>query len=225
MGFFRTIFGRQGAPHAGQRLESQFSSASNSAASPTPRRELLRVAIRSTLNRHGIPIHWLGAEVLSAKAGGREPGLHLRLLIRHWDPRLLTHAVALQNSLIERIMSFDPLASNWLTGLSWQFDLPDESLCPALPPPDTWASRAASVTPAPVRAQEGAALVQPALAAQNPAGQQAPDSDYPPDVKEDLARLLAVRDAELQRHAQRVAGASAEPGPPTYSRTQPMPLR
>ncbi|MCM2250913.1 MAG: hypothetical protein NDJ19_01005 [Ramlibacter sp.] len=206
-------------------MESQFSSASNSAAPTTPRRELLRVAIRSTLNRHGIPIHWLGAEVVSAKVSGREPGLHLRLLIRHWDPRLPAHAVALQNSLIERIMSFDPLASNWLTGISWQFDLADESLCPALPPADTWASRATPVSPAPVRAQEGAASVQPARATSRPAARQAPDSDYPPDVKEDLARLLAVRDAEMQRNAQRVAGASAEPGPPTYSRTQPMPLQ
>lgn len=226
MGFLRTIFSRQSASHAGQRMESQFSSASPSAAAPTPRRELLRLAIRSTLNRHGIPIHWLGAEVVSAKAGGREPGLHLRLLIRHWDPRLLTHAVALQNSLIERIMSFDPLASNWLSGISWQFDLPDESLCPALPPAETWAARTTTpVTPAPVRAQAAAASDKPAPAAARPAAQPAPDSDYPPDVKEDLARLLAVRDAELQRNAQRVAGASAEPAPPTFSRTQPMPLQ
>jgi hypothetical protein len=196
---------------------------------------MLRVAIRSTLNRHGIPIAWIGADVSLANSRGREPGVHLRLMLRHWDPRLLTHAVALQNSLIERVMTFDPLASTWLTGISWQFDLPDEGSCPPLPPAGSW-------TAAPP--DEGPVAVQSAIAelvrngpAAGPAA-AGPDQSAD-DVKSDLEQLIAVRDAELRLHAQQLP---AEEGPeatqpmylqtqpmqrgtqPTYSRTEPMPL-
>jgi hypothetical protein len=218
MGFFSTIFGRQPPPRSpSTTMHSSPLSTTSGASPPNNRRELLRVAIRSTLGRQGIPIAWLGAEVVAATQRGREPGgVHLRLLIRHWDPRLLAHAVAIQNSLIERIMTFDPLASTWLTGISWQFDLPDESLCPALPPAGSWTAESESVPPPRPPAEAGA----PAAASNaTPASADAADAGYPADVREDLARLLAIRDAELQRFGENNDAA------PAFSRTQPMPLQ
>ena len=102
------------------------------------RRELLRAALRDTLVKHGIPLPWVSVEMLTATGRGRELGLHLRLLVKHWDPRLLAHGVAFQKSFLKQVAVIDPMAVNWLNGISWQFALADESLCPVMPDAATW---------------------------------------------------------------------------------------
>lgn len=102
------------------------------------RRELLRVVLKETLQRNGIPPSWITADMLTASSRGREAGIHWRLAVRHWHPRLPVHAVAIQNSLIDRVHAFDPMAHEWLLGISWQFVLDDESECPGLPHPGSW---------------------------------------------------------------------------------------
>ena len=98
------------------------------------RRELLRRALRDTLNLHSIPVAWIGAETLIASSRGvAHKGIHWRLLIKHWDPELLSYSVPFQQSLISRLMSLDATADSWLMGISWQFALPDESVCPPMP--------------------------------------------------------------------------------------------
>ena len=62
-----------------------------------------------------------------------QKGIHWRLLIKHWDPELLSYSVPFQQSLISRLMSLDTSAGSWLMGVSWQFALPDESVCPPMP--------------------------------------------------------------------------------------------
>jgi hypothetical protein len=106
----------------------------------TNRRDLLRVVLGDTLQRHGIPPDWIGAELLTSTLVNGQDGLHWRLHLKHWDPRLLTYGVALQRALIECLIALDPMASEWLTGISWQFSLTDESACPAMPPPQTWSA-------------------------------------------------------------------------------------
>lgn len=107
-------------------------------SSTSVRRELLRVVLRDTLSKHGIPATWLGCEMLVTSGRGRDAGMHLRLLLRHWDPRLMLHAVALQTSLQLRLEQFDPLAMQWFRGMSWQFDLPDVGVCPPMPNSTYW---------------------------------------------------------------------------------------
>ena len=98
------------------------------------RRELLRRALRDTLNLHSIPAAWIGAETLTASTRGMaQKGIHWRLLIKHWDPELLSYSVTFQQSLISRLMALDTSADSWLMGVSWQFALPDESVCPPMP--------------------------------------------------------------------------------------------
>src|SRR5438105_2630013 len=113
----------------------------------TNRRDLLRVVLRDTLQRHGIPTDWISAELLASTLVNGEHGLHWRLHLKHWDPRLLTHGVALQHSLIERVVALEPTAPEWLTGISWQFALEDESACPAMPLPRTWIQSRAAPRP------------------------------------------------------------------------------
>jgi hypothetical protein len=209
MNLLRKLFGLPAAKAASSRAHSQLSSASSqqsksSTSSPTStRRELLGLALRDTLTRQGIPAAWLSAEMLLFTSRGREPGIHLRLLIKHWDPRLLLHAVALQNVLIVRLLAIDPLASDWLIGISWQFALPDEGACPLMPHPGSWTANAELAHPAPEE-------------------RRAQASQAPADVKSDLERLFAVRDAELEMNAQRLAGTDATQ--PMFLKTEPMEL-
>jgi hypothetical protein len=154
MGILASLFGRRNEPAPVSRPPV---SVTPSTSRNATRRELVRVALRDTLNRHGIPADWLGVEALSAVTRGREPGLHLRLVVRHWEPQLLACGVALQKGVMQRVLLLDPLAANWMTGISWQFAPVDESNCPDLPPPAHWKAMLAAAKPA-----SGAAAVGPA---------------------------------------------------------------
>lgn len=210
------IFGKKKqAAVPASRLPSQISSGgmsqhSAAAAQGTTRRELLRVVLRDTLTRHGIPAAWIAAEVLATSSPTGERGVHWRLVIRHWDPRLLACGVALQHALIKRITSFDPLASNWLSGISWQFALGDESQCPPLPHPGSWTApphEAMRVSFAPAR--EAGVIEGPVHIEQQGAR---PGPGDPARV--DLDQLLAARDADFTKNA----------GAQTWVRTEPAKL-
>lgn len=231
MSFLRQIFGTTKGPNSTSKTHSMLSPATsppskNAASDSTTRRELLRVVLRNTLNRHGIPTTWIGAEMLLATSRGREPGIHWRLIIRHWDPRLLTHTVALQNALIVRVLAFDPLAAQWLMGISWQFSLPDESLCPPMPHPGIWTAEQRPDDPDSVAAEleggSGDVIAGPVRIGDTapPKGQSAAEEEDD-DVKADLERLFAVRDAEIELNSRRGGGDATEP---MYLKTEPQPL-
>jgi hypothetical protein len=167
------------------------------------RRELLRVVLRDTLHRQGIPQDWIAAEPLTTTGRDGARGIHWRILVKHWDPRLVVHGVALQQALIKRVTTFDPLADTWLHGVSWQYALEDESLCPPLPQPGSWTAPAPS---AEVPVPEDAPLHISGVAV---------DAETD-NTKADLDQLLAIRDADFKRHA--------EGDTPAWSRTEPARL-
>lgn len=227
MSFLRQLFGRED-PKAAQasRMFSQFSPdmaadpRSSAAELASMRREMMRTVLRKTLTRHGIPASWIGAEMLVATARGREPGMHWRLLIKHWDPRLLTHAVALQNSLVVRLLGYDPLAADWLMGISWQFALPDEAQCPPMPQAAFWTAEQRHVEARqPVAAAAGDIIEGPVRIPTRPPGAV----DAKDSVRHDLDKLFAVRDAELKRHS--AGSGSPDATRPMYLQTQPQALR
>jgi hypothetical protein len=190
----------------------------NAAASTSgTRRELLRVVLRDTLKRHGIPQEWITADMLTATSRTRESGIHWRLCIRHWDTRLPVHCVALQNALISRVQMFDPMAEQWLMGVTWQFSIEDESACPEMPPATMWAAPAAQPSHA-------VAVAAPSVVVDlmdTPSGDviagPAPADATPADVKADLEKLMAAFDAQYE-----AMDAAAKPG--TYAQTQPAAL-
>jgi hypothetical protein len=228
MSFLKQIFGRvdRNAAAASRMFTYPPDQAGGRGASAehAARRELLRAVLRKTLNRHGIPTTWLSAEMLVATSRGRQTGIHWRLLIKHWDPRLLPHAVALQNSLILRLLNHDPLAAEWLMGISWQFALAEEDTCPPMPYPGFWTAEPA------LEPEEEALLEVPGGSADVISGPphvptgvmahtQASDS-----IRSDLDKLLAVRDAELQGAEERFRSAGSEATQPMYLKTEPQPL-
>lgn len=190
------------------------SSAAPAGSQNATRRELLRVVLRDTLQRHGIPTSWIAGETLIATSRQHASGIHWRLVIKHWDPRLLAHGVAFQHALIKRVMSFDPLASGWLMGISWQFQLADESVCPPLPHAGTWTAEPRGPAPAAPPVLPGGAgdvIAGPVVigAARTTA---APD---PSTARADLEKLFAVRDADRQRHE------AGDPDTPAFAATRP----
>ena len=200
------LFGRKPATRASQPQSQSQMATSNSimpanagAVQLATRREMLRVVLRDTLNRHGIPAAWITAEMLVSTSRTRESGIHWRLSIKHWDPRLPVHTVAFQNNLIKRVMAFDPLATNWLMGISWQFSVDDESACPPMPHPGLWTSE----PPRPKAAEVNAPAGGSAGVIAGPVRIGGGESDAAgSSAKEDLERLFAVRDADMQRHAE-----------------------
>ncbi len=129
------------------------------------RRELLRVRTRNTMRLSGIPESWIEAQVLLEPIGGRT-FLHLRLVVRHWDPRLMRYAIAFQRKLLQEIERIDPQAAQWLLSIVWAFPPELEAPDLELPQPSAWLGLEAK-----------------------PSGND--------ELASDLARLYAVRDADL----------------------------
>ncbi len=186
--------------HPASQNHSQPHSQSPNAIRHATRKDMLRVVLRETLTHNGIPLTWVGADVLTASSRGQEPGVHVRLLIKHWEPLLMIHGVAFQHNFEKRLLSLDPLAMEWLMGMSWQFALQDESACPALPHPGAWTSPPKFV---------------PARPAHSGEAQDTAPSDPEAEAKADLQRLFAARDADHARHAAANTAASFAPTEPS----------
>lgn len=135
------------------------------------RRELLGLAVRDALRKHGIPAQWITAETFSALTGSRVRGMHLRLVVREWQPKFLAYTVALQKAITARLLRLDPLSQGWMAGISWKFEVVDESLCPGLPAAQYWDSLRETEPARPLGAR---ALLDSLLGADKPAPQDAP---------------------------------------------------
>jgi hypothetical protein len=233
MSFFNRILGRSAAPSSrpSSQMTSVQSQHSNPAASTaTTRRELLRSTLRDTLTRHGIPASWITCETLVTTSRTREQGIHWRLVVHHWDPRLLAHGIAFQQSLIKRVTTFDPLASAWLMGISWQFALADESSCPPMPHPVVWTSDSASAAAAasPAAAQHVQAQAAPSGGSADviagpvriAEAAAAPVTSRSAVTKAELDQLFAARDADFKRHAT----GQSDADPSQYLPTEPARL-
>lgn len=256
MSFLKRIFSNAapaGSPASQPASQHSLPASSLNTKSPmsqenSTRREVLRLVLRDTLNRTGIPTSWIGADLLAATSRGREPGIHVRLLLKHWDPRLMMHGIAFENAFTKRVLTLDPSADRWLIGISWQFSLADESGCPALPHPGVWTSSipdAASaaedfsgqpampvsdpadllggsiVISGPAASPDSSAARPAAAAAVRQLARHAapqPLTDSRADAKADLERLFAIRDEDLQRHA------GAAHSPQQFAATEPAGL-
>lgn len=147
MSISKWLFGRESSaaksdPKAGHSKLAFPPSQNSSHGAESPqavRKELLRLVLRETLKYNGFPGSWITAESLVATSSRREAGIHVRLVVKHWDARFPEYMVAFQHNFETRLLTLDPLAGNWLMGVSWQYDLPAEAQWPSLPAPATWA--------------------------------------------------------------------------------------
>jgi hypothetical protein len=97
------------------------------------RRELVRVMARDTQRGAGIPDGWIEIQVLLELSRG-QTFIHLRLVVRHWDQRLVKYAVAFQRKILTEVERFEPDARQWIGSITWLY--PDDNDCPHLELPD-----------------------------------------------------------------------------------------
>ena len=186
-------------------------SAISRATQSESRHEMIRLALRDIQTRQGVPASWLDFDVfwLSKSKTEREPTMHVRLLIKHLEPQLLSNALSFQRSLVKRVSLFDPRASTWLGSVSWQFAVPEDVTSPELRGPGL--RPAAAPAPAPEVERQSqvpkAAQVRPGDRS-DPAVQQ---------QLEELRKLFAAGDAER-------ALAAAEGEPSGFENTRPFGL-
>ena len=213
MSLTQWLFGRNSPtskkPADGRHSKLNFPASQNSKGAESPqsvRKELLRLALRESLKHNGIPANWISADALVATATGRQPGIHVRLVIKHWDARLPVHAMAFQQDFETRLLTLDPLATNWLMGISWQYELPADADWPHMPAPGTWTTTATVVEPVPA-----------------PLPQDAPPSAKHPltiRTRAELERDLADDDQRFRPSQSDFAATEAG----SYAATQPAPL-
>ena len=194
------------------------------------RRQLVQVLMRDVLRRSGIPPEWIECQMLLVSSRTRGQGMYVRLVLRHWDHRMMNYTVAFQRALITDIERFEPKALEWLHGISWQLEVDDTCPYTELPEKSFWLTPAKTPLVAPLLPEVGAEQVIPGVPQLRVQGTEEdekaelakqagilppPDED---DPARDLERLFAIRDQELDR--QTVEGVT----PVGYENTQPSPL-
>lgn len=203
MGMFGLLMGKK--PAAGSRpgpssktgaQSTQFGASQltqNGGTAHSIRKDLVRVALREMVLRNGIPQGWLSAEMLRTNSTKENPGMHVRFLLRHWEPRLMLHGPALEKDFMQRLLTLDPQAGAWLNGFSWQHALDDTSICPPLPQPGSWTMPAPvqhdPTSPAPFAPSTSGGIIEGPMMTPKPLD----------EVRADLERLLAARDEDIKR--------------------------
>jgi hypothetical protein len=103
------------------------------------RRQLVQVLLRDALRKYGIPPRWIDCQMMLVSSRSRGQGMYVRLVVRQWDDRLLNYAHAFQTALMVEITRFEPQASQWLHGISWQLEVADTCPHTAMPDKSFWA--------------------------------------------------------------------------------------
>lgn len=103
--------------------------------------DVLRLALRDTTRRHGVPADWVGCEVLSAGEGAR--AYHqVQLVLKFWDADFWLHANAFAQSYAQEVQRFSPEVASRIRGITWR--VAAEAQCPVsdMPQDDYWSEEA-----------------------------------------------------------------------------------
>ncbi|WP_421954765.1 hypothetical protein [Polaromonas sp.] len=181
------------------------------------RRQLVQVLMRDVLRKSGIPPQWIDCQMLLVSSRTRGQGMYVRLVIKHWDKRLMNYAFAFQQALLADIRHFEPRAEEWLHGISWQFEVEDSCPYTVLPGRTYWQEQHKhNVAEEPASPFPAAVVGSPGLPGQ---AFESTQPDPASDPAHDLERLFAIRDRELARQAaERVTPVVG------YEKTQPSSL-
>lgn len=102
-------------------------STSDAQASIRPREEgalrfeIIRVALRASLTRHGIPPNWVAAEIQPAPTLARQSRADILLVVKQWGALPWARAAAFQQTFDKRLALLDPHRQVWLRSVLWQF--------------------------------------------------------------------------------------------------------
>ena len=120
-------------------------------------REMVRLAVKGTLNEHGLGASWVGSEVtFSVTPGFVSPSpagqtnvassgeaLTIRLIVQEWREELLRYLPALQQKIVASLGRMQPAIDHSQHSISWQFAADCGCTVNDLPPAASWAAKAA----------------------------------------------------------------------------------
>ena len=219
-----------------------FQSSVQDGSESATRGQLVQVMMRDVQRKSGIPPGWIECQIQVVASRSRGSGIHVRLVVKHWDSRLMQYTFAFQKALLTAIVQFEPSAATWLHGISWQLEV--ASTCPhtTLPEKHYWLEAPQTYMPAKAAAQPVVVAMPAAKTAPTAAPvarpSKAPSAAFKPvaptkpalplfeiekptpesDATADLERLFAIRDNELAHQA------ANNPTPLGYEKTEPAPL-
>lgn len=178
--------------------------------------KLVQMVLRLLLRKHGIPGHWIELQELTVPGKVRGLGMHVRLVLKYWDPNLMNHIQAFQTQFLADIKRYEPKHKDWLYGLSWQLETGSSCPNPTLPDKPFW-TVPGRPAPMPDASAAAAAAVAAAPAAADAAADAVAVAPVPPAPVDHskLERLFADRDQELEKNAQAGEG-------PEFQDTQPL---
>lgn len=228
-------------PHSRTYQQSMLADGSETAT----RGQLVQIMMRDLVRKSGIPPGWIQCHIQIVSSRERGQGIHVRLAVKHWDERLMTYAFAFQKALLTEVVQFEPKAATWLQGISWQLEVADSCPVTELPGSHFWQTRekkaekeafdpfeiipmpasampshVPSPTPLTVPQPRVSASVLPLVAAASLPMLDVADEPSAPenDTEQDLERLFAIRDRELENMAINNLL------PVGYEKTEPSPL-
>jgi hypothetical protein len=176
------------------------------------RRQLVQVLLRDAVRKYGIPPSWIDCQMMLVSSRSRGPGMYVRLVVRQWDDRLLNYAHAFQTALMVEITRFEPQASKWLHGISWQLEVADTCPHRTMPDKSFWADPARPMPTPPqishIATPAGTPLAASASAAMS-AARQAALAPAPISASTAAAAAAPIIAALSQNHAP----APAAPAP------------
>lgn len=196
------------------------------------RGQLVQVLMRDLVRKSGIPPGWIQCQIQVINSRSRGHGIYVRLVVKHWDERLMKYAFAFQKALLTEIVQFEPQAAVWLQGIAWQLEVASTCQLTELPNAAFWQSAPVAAKPfdqfdiVPLPAHLPLPT-NPSLPT-NPPLHKAPvampspinvSAALPDDTAQDLERLFAIRDSELANLAK------DNPLPVGYESTEPSPLQ
>jgi hypothetical protein len=126
MGLIGKIFSGDSKPASD--IPSKFAEAGHSQTAGThtktrssARRDLVKLALRDTMRKYGIPSDWMDCRTLSVASPDKQPGMHVLFMVRKSDQQVLNYVHAFQENFWREIESIDPQARQWLFSVGWEF--------------------------------------------------------------------------------------------------------
>ncbi len=179
--------------------------------------KLVQMVLRLLLRKHGIPGHWIELQELSVPGKVRGLGMHVRLVLKYWDPNLMNHLQAFQNQFLADIKRYEPKHKDWLYGMTWQLETGSSCPHPILPDKPFWTvpGRPAPMPDASAAATAPAAAALPLATGDAAAAAVAPHAPPAPVDHTKLERLFADRDQEIKKNAESGDGLA-------FQDTQPL---
>lgn len=106
-------------------------------------RELLRLVVRDTLRKQGIPSDWIGSQIATRlQTGQTQPAHQIQLTVLKWSEALMRFAPLLQQQIQQALQQGEPAADARSVTIVWAYAPDCGYPYTSLPEPEYWSSAA-----------------------------------------------------------------------------------